>query len=44
MSLNFILIILAAICFFLAALQVPKTPVHLGWVGIFILTLTLIIK
>ena len=45
MSINFILIVLASVCFFLAAIKIPKTtPIHFGWLGAFIFTLTFLIK
>lgn len=46
MTLTLLLYILAAICFFLAAVgqgELFEGRVHLGWLGAFLLTLTLFI-
>jgi hypothetical protein len=37
------LLILAAVCFAVAAIGVPTGRVHLGWVGLFLLTLMLLL-
>jgi hypothetical protein len=38
---SLILLIVAAVLFFIAALGVNKTPVHLGWLGAFFTALAL---
>ena len=39
-----ILLIIAIICWFLAAINVPSGPVSLGWMGVFIYGLSMILK
>jgi hypothetical protein len=41
MDVSLILLIIAAVLFFLAAIGINKAPVHLGWLGAFFLALGL---
>ena len=43
MGINLILLVLALICWFLAALNIPSR-VNLGWLGMFVYGLSMILK
>ena len=43
MSINLILLVLALICWFLAAISIPSR-VSLGWLGMFIYGLSLLLR
>ena len=45
MDAHFIMIVIATICWFLAAIPLPWTnPIQLGWLGLFFYGLSLLIR
>jgi hypothetical protein len=45
MDVNFVMLVIATVCWFLAAISIPwVNPIQLGWLGLFFFGLSLIIK
>jgi hypothetical protein len=45
MNVTLVLLVLAVICWFLAAIEFPKSsPIAIGWLGVFFFGLSLLIK
>ena len=44
LNVHFVLMLIAVVCFFCAAIGRPASPISLGWLGLFFWALTLLIS